>query len=209
VDDVTRWKNRFQKLIEQTWRPLLLSIDKEEVFSKSMRAFWLRFPHPYHVIRLGPKRFHTWCEKHFHGRLAKQLEEKILESSKKANEFWEMLGKGEGERDTLTFLASQNLNMISSLENQLKTVKDQISKAREDVPECDVLEEMPGVGKVVCVTLGSELMPVSRFSDTRKCGAYTGFVSRVKSYRRTGYKGITASPKSGNYRLKRDLALGR
>jgi len=206
VKEITRWKNRFLARIEPAWKPLLISIDKDEVFSQSIRAFWLRFSHPGDVIRLGPKRFHKWCEKHFHGGLSKEVEGKILVASDKANELWQALGKDEEERDSLSFCISQDLTLIDPLEKQLKLVEDRISKARKDVPECDILEEMPGVGDVVSVTLASFLMPITRFSNARKLSAYTGFVSRVKSSGKREIEGLRIT-KCGNRRLKRDLAL--
>ena len=62
------------------------------------------------------------------------------------------------------------------------------------------------MGKVIAPALASILMPVDRFANTNKCGAYTGFTSRWKGSSGREIEGLKIT-KSGNRRLKRDLAL--
>ena len=96
--------------------------------------------------------------------------------------------------------------MIEFHEQQLRDIEARIATARQDVPECDLLEQMPGVGKVVAVTLASLLLPADRFANARQCGAYTGFTGRKKGSAGRETQGLRIT-KTGNRRLKRDLAL--
>ena len=96
--------------------------------------------------------------------------------------------------------------MIAVFEKEIHETDALIRQAREDVPECDVVQSLPGVGKVVSVTVTAMLSPVTRFANTKKCGAYTGYTSRKKSSAGRDIEGLQIT-KTGNRRLKRDLAL--
>jgi hypothetical protein len=107
---------------------------------------------------------------------------------------------------TLAVLIDQDLRLIEFYEQQLRDIEVRIAEARPNVPECDLLEQMPGVGKVISVTLASLLLPADRFANARQCGAYTGFTSCKKSSAGREVEGLRIT-KTGNRRLKRDLAL--
>jgi len=206
VKDVTRWKNRLLARLELVWKPLLVSLEDEAVFTQSMRAFWKRFPHPADLIQLGSKRFSTWFESHMHGALTPQMEEILWNAGIKAECLWTLLRKGAGERETLCWMIVRDLNIISGLEKQQEAIEKEIEKARKKVPECPLVDEIPGVGPVVSVNLASVLSPASRFSNTRKCSAYTGLVCRKKSSGEKEILGLRIT-KAGNRRIKRDLVL--
>lgn len=206
VKDVTRWKNRLLARLELVWKPLLVSLEDEVVFTQSMRAFWKRFPNPADMIQLGAKRFSSWFENHMHGALAPQMKEILWNAGLKADSLWNLLRKGAGERETISWMIARDLDTIAFLEKQQETVEKKIEEAREKVPECNLVDEIPGVGPVVSVNLASVLAPVSRFSNARKCAAYTGLVCRKKSSGEREILGLRIT-KAGNRRIKRDLAL--
>lgn len=206
VKDVTRWKNRLLARLELVWKPLLVSLEDKVAFTQSMRAFWKRFPHPADLIQLGVKRFSSWYKNHMHGALAPQMQEIIWNAGLKADSLWNLLRKGAGERDTLSWMITKDLDIITCLEKQQEAIEKEIEKAREKVPECSLVDEIPGVGPVVSVNLASVLAPVSRFSNTRKCSAYTGLVCRKKSSGEKEILGLRIT-KAGNRRVKRDLIL--
>lgn len=161
------------------------------------------------MVRYGRERFTTWCRKNVHGNTDPELANTLWQGALKTAELWDELERSramEPHWETLAELLAQDLRLIDNLEKEIKRVDKRIQEARKDVPECDVMEQLPGVGKVIAVTLASILMPVDRFANTKKCGAYTGFTSRQKASSGREIEGLKIT-KSGNRRLKRDLAL--
>jgi len=161
------------------------------------------------VLRYGRERFHQWCRKAAHGNTSPGLFDVLWEGAVKAAQLWKQLessGAMSVDWETFGALLAQDLRLIENLEMEIQFVDKHIKKARQEVPECDVLEQLPGVGKVIGVTVASILMPIDRFANTKKCGAYTGFTSRQKASAGREIDGLKIT-KSGNRRLKRDLAL--
>ena len=209
VEDVTRWKNRFTAKAEVVWTGLLAQLADEQRFCALGRAFFTKFTDPRKVVRYGRERFTTWCRKNAHGNTDPELANTLWQGALKGAELWDELERSramEVDWETLAELLAQDLRLIENLEKEIKRVDKQIQEARKDVPECDVMEQLPGVGKVIAVTLASILRPVDRFANTKKCGAYTGFTSRQKASSGREIEGLKIT-KSGNRRLKRDLAL--
>jgi transposase len=126
--------------------------------------------------------------------LRHQMKETLWNAGLQAESLWNLLRKGAGERETISW-------MIAFLEKQQEAVDKKIEEAREKVPECSLVDEIPGVGPVVSVNLA-----VSRFSNARKCAAYTGLICRKKSSGEKEILGLRIT-KAGNRRIKRDLAL--
>lgn len=209
VEDLTRWKNRFTAKVEVVWTALLLQLGAQQRFCTLVRAFFTTFTDPRKVKRYGHKRFITWCRKKAHGNTEPGLAETLWQGARTAAQLWDELEGTDAMQvdwENLSELLSQDLRLIGHLEEEIARVDRQIQTARKDVPECDVLEQLPGVGKVIAVTLASILMPVDRFANTSKCGAYTGFTSRQKGSGGREIEGLRIT-KTGNRQLKRDLAL--
>ena len=209
VEDLTRWKNRFTAKVEVVWTALLAQLADEQRFCALGRAFFTTFTDPRKVMRYGRERFTTWCRKKAHGNTDPNLADTLWQGACTAAQLWDELERSAAMQvdwETLAELLAQDLRLIGNLEKEIKCVDQRIQEARKDVPECDVVQQLPGVGKVIAVTLASILMPVDRFANTNKCGAYTGFTSRQKASSGREIPGLKIT-KSGNRRLKRDLAL--
>ena len=209
VQDATRWKNRFTAKLEAVWTPLLVLLKDEQRFCALARAFFDKFTDPRKVASYGRERFAKWCTKNAHANTSPDLANTLWQGALKAAELWnELEGTGAIQVDweTLEELLAQDMRIIRQLEKEIKRVDERIKQARNDVPECDVLEQLPGVAQVIAVTLASVLMPVHRFCTTKKCGAYTGFTSRKKATGQREIDGLRIT-KTGNRWLKRDLAL--
>lgn len=209
VEDTTRWKNRLFSKLELIWNPLMSRLGAEQRYSALARKFFKRFANPSQVTRLGKERFAQWWEQNAHGGTSPKLFDTFWQGSEKSAALWEMLARINVcsiDWDCLKELVEQDLRLIANLEKETKRLDKRIEQARQQAPECDLVEQLPGVGKVVSVTLVTELLPSTRFSSAKKCGAYTGFTSRQKSSGGNEIEGLKIT-KSGNRRLKRDLAL--
>lgn len=209
VDDTSRWKNRFTSKLEVVWAAMLAELDKDQRFCSLARAFFVKFIDPRAVLRYGQRRFYTWCSKTAHGNTDPLLFDTLWHGACKAAELWNELessGAMHADWETLGELLRQDLRMIGSFEKEVKQLDQRIREARQQAPECDAVQQLPGVGDVISVTLASILMPVERFANTKKCGAFTGFTSRQKASAGRHIDGLKIT-KTGNRRLKRDLAL--
>jgi len=209
VEEATRWKNRFTCDVEHVWGQLLAGLKDAQRFCTLTRAFFTRFSDPRKVVRYGRQRFERWCAQNAHGNTDMELVETLWEGAMKAaqlvNEL-ERCGAIEFDWQSYGEKVAQDLRAISYAEGEVALLDQRIKEARKDVPECDLLEQLPGVGKVTAVTLAAIVMPVSRFANAKKCGAYTGFTSRQKSSAEREIEGLKIT-KRGNRRLKRVLAL--
>jgi transposase len=209
VEDATRWKNRLVAKLEFVWTPLLGRLKSEERFSQLLRAFFRHFTRPRDVAHLGHDRFLAWCRTHAHGNTDPDRFETLWQGALQSAQLWELLDGCQAitiDWDCLHELIVQDLRLLENLETEIATVEERIGQARADVPECNVVEQLPGVGPVVGATLASTLLPIARFASAKKCGAFTGFTSRRKSSANRDIEGLRIT-KSGNRRLKRDLAL--
>jgi len=209
VEEIIRWKNRFLAVVEPVWTGLLAVLLESQRFSEVGRAFFRRFANPCEVERYGRARFAAWYAKHAHGLTDPNLLDVLWKAAQSAAAVWRTLEQRQAlpwSPAALDLLIEQDLRLIEVYEQELRGIEARIATARQEVPECDLLEQMPGVGKVVTVTLASLLLPTDRFANTRQCGAYTGFTGRKKSSAGRDTQGLRIT-KTGNRRLKRDLAL--
>lgn len=209
VEEVTRWKERMVAKLEPVWTPLLVLLEKEQRFCQLARVFFRRFIDPRKVVRLGRETFLAWCRKNAHGNTSPQLFETFWTGAVKSAQLRDMLDDGETlplDWDTLQQLVALDLRLLATFEKEIDTLDARIKTARDDVPETDVVQQVPGFGDVLAVSVTAQLMPVARFSGTKKCSAYTGFTSRRKSSADHDIEGLKIT-KTGNRRLKRALAL--
>jgi len=209
VEDVTRWKYRLVAKLEPVWNPLLVLLENEQRFCRLARAFFKRFTDPRKVVAMGREKFLAWCRGKAHGNTAAALFDTFWKGATRAAELRDLLDEGDtAPCDWVTSreLLEQDFHLIAMFEKQIDALDARIKDARRDVPETDVAQQLPGVGPVVSVTLASILLPIERFSNAKKCGAYTGFTSRRKSSGDRQIEGLRIT-KTGNRRLKRDLAL--
>jgi transposase len=206
VKEITRWENRLLSLMESAWMPLLILFDKDSIFSDSLNALFKKFPHPLNLIGYGRSRFDLWYDKNIHQNIGSKAKENIWTGAQKSMTLWNLLGKSKEERDGFCELLSQDRRILANLKQELKRIEDEIKTAREQVPECDILQQVPGIGNVVSVTLASRMIPIDRFSSAKKNSAYTGLVGRKKASGKREIKGLRIT-KSGHPQIKRDLAL--
>ena len=209
VEDQTAWKNRLVAKLETAWGPLMCSLNKEQRFSQLACTFFKRFARPAQVVALGRERFLSWCQTHAHANTDPHTFETFWQGAVESAALWTLLDDCQAiavNWDVLHDLILQDLRLIAVFDKEIRTTEAQIRQARSDVPECDVVQQLPGVGPVVSVTLAALLSPCTRFANTKKCGAYTGFTSRKKSSAGRDIEGLKIT-KTGNRRLKRDLAL--
>jgi transposase len=209
VEEIIRWKNRFVAAVEPVWAGLLAALLESQRFSEVGRAFFRRFGNPCEAVRYGRTRFDAWYARHAHGLTEPELAEVFWKAAESASALWRTLERRQAlpwSPDALQLLIEQDLRLIEFYEQELGAIEARIATVRQEVPECDLLEQMPGVGKVVSVTLASLLLPADRFANTRQCGAYTGFTGRKNSSAGRETEGLRIT-KTGNRRLKRDLAL--
>jgi len=209
VEEIVRWKNRFLAVVEPVWGGLLGALTESQRFSEVLRAFFRRFVNPCDALRYGRARFDAWYVKQAHGLTEAGLDEVLWKAAESAAALWRLFEAHHAlpwSPDALPFLIEQDLRLIEVYEQELAGIEARIATVRQAVPECDLLEQMPGVGKVVSVTLAGLLLPADRFANARQCGAYTGFVSRTKGSAGRETEGLRIT-KTGNRRLKRDLAL--
>jgi len=209
VEDQTAWKNRLVAKLETAWGPLMCSLNKEQRFSQLACAFFKRFARPAKVVACGRERFLAWCKTQAHAHTDPDTFETFWQGAVESAALWSLLDDCKAiavNWDVLHDLILQDLRLIDVFDKEIRTTEAQIRQARSDVPECDVVQQLPGVGPVVSVTLTAVLSPTTRFANTKKCGAYTGFTSRKKSSAGRDIEGLKIT-KTGNRRLKRDLAL--
>jgi len=210
VEETTRWKHRFAAKLDFVWSGLLANLNKGHRFCGLARAFFLKFTDPRAALRYGRRNFYKWCANNTHSTTDPQLFDTLWEGAAKAAQLWDELEAANIIKDldweALGELLEQDMRMIEHIEQEIKLLDQRIEEARKDVPECDVVQQLPGVGESISVTLTSILMPVDRFANTKKCGAFTGFTSRQKASAERQIDGLKIT-KTGNRRLKRDLAL--
>ena len=209
VEDQTAWKNRLVAKLETAWGPLMCSLNKEQRFSQLACAFFNRFARPAQVVALGRERFLAWCKTQAHAHTHPDTFETFWQGAVESAALWTLLDEHKAiavNWDVLHELVRQDLRMIAVFDKEIQKADAHIRQARKSVFECNVVQQLPGVGKVVSVTLAATLLPVTRFANTKKCGAYTGFTSRKKSSAGHEIEGLKIT-KTGNRRLKRDLAL--
>jgi len=209
VEDQTAWKNRLVAKLDVTWAPLMRALDKEQRFSQLACAFFKRFDRPAKVVAWGRERFLTWCKAQAHAHTHPDTFETFWQGAVESAALWTLLDDCRAiavDWDSHHEQVRQDLRLIEVFEKEIRTTEAQIRQTRHDVPECDVVQQLPGVGPVVSVTLTALLSPTTRFANTKKCGAYTGFTSRKKSSAGRDIEGLKIT-KTGNRRLKRDLAL--
>jgi len=209
VDNTSQWKNRLTSKLEVVWATMLAKLDKDQRFCGLARAFFVKFVDPRSVTRYGRQRFYTWCGKTAHGNTDPQLFDTLWHGACKVAALWKELessGAMHVDWETLGEMIKQDLRMIESFEKEINLLDQRIREARRQTPECDVVQQLPGFGNVVSVTVASTLMPVERFGNSKKCGAFTGYTSRQKASAGRQIDGLKIT-KTGNCRLKRDLAL--
>ena len=84
---------------------------------------------------------------------------------------------------TQTFIARQRLDQISALERQLADTTRLIDEAVAVDPwllqRAQLLESIPGVGRLVAVTILVETGELTRFANSNQLGAYAGLTPRV------------------------------
>ena len=208
AEEVTRTQERLVAKLEPIWSPLLARIDKSQRLCQLGRAFFKRFADPRKAVAMGHKKFLQWCQRHAHGATKPQLFERFwagaVASAQLRDEVDDTLPI---DWETHSFLVAIDLDVLSMIEKKIDKLDERIKTARKDVPETDVVQQVPGFGPILAPTVTAQLMPIARFPSAKKCSAYTGFTSRRKSTADRDIEGLQIT-KTGNRRLKRALALG-
>lgn len=135
----------------------------------------------------------------------------ILAKQNRQAPYQDILGKKSKE-----WLASQSFpypyqDEINSLLVLSQTLKEQIEKVTKEVEEKAILDEnakllltVPGIGKILALTLSCEIGDVNRFKSDRSLAAYAGVVPSVHSSGDKTHLGPTGN--SGNPHIRWALA---
>jgi transposase len=209
VETLTAEKLRLLARLEPVWRELIKGLSREQRFSLVIRKFFAKFSDPRKVIKYGEARFREWFIKNFHGNTSIKLFAKIWLCSERASELFDLFEQNKALNmnwEIFQFSIDHHFRVIGNLEKELKIIDKKIKEARKNIPECDLLQEIPGVGDVVSVTLAAVLMPTKRFSSIEKFSGYTGLIPRIKGSGNHEICGLNIT-KAGNRNLKRDLVL--
>jgi len=109
-----------------------------------------------------------------------------------ATQKW-LLGQEAKFSTTQQFIARQRLDQIISLERQLADTTRWIDEAVAADPwllqRVQWLETIPGVGRVVAVTILVETADLTRFANSNQLGAYAGLTPRVQQSAGTVHHG--------------------
>lgn len=209
AEEIARWKNRLLAKLGVVWQPLLAMLDDEQRLGKLTRAFFKKFADPRQVVKYGVRRLETWFGKNAHGNTSRKLLETLWDGAGKTARLWDELQRTGAiiiNWETNHQLLRQDLRLIETFEKEQKALDRQIKQARAKVPECDIIQQLPGVGDVIAPSLVSILSPVTRFANCKKVSSYTGYTSRPKASGDHQVQGLKIT-KTGNRRLKRNLAL--
>ena len=91
------------------------------------------------------------------------------------------------------FITRQRLDQIIALERQLADTERLINAAVDADPDLrhrvGLLESIPGIGRVVAITLLVETGDLTRFDNTNQLGAYAGLTPRVRQSADTVHHG--------------------
>ncbi len=91
------------------------------------------------------------------------------------------------------FIARQRLDQITALERQLADTERAIHDALAADPwlarRVELLESIPGIGRIVAVTIVVETGDLTRFTHPDQLGAYAGLVPRVRQSAQTVHHG--------------------
>ena len=89
-----------------------------------------------------------------------------------------------GSQDNL-FMAKQNLDMIRFLSEKIKILENHVLDKAELKPEFEKLLTVPGIGKILGLTIMYETGDISRFA---KAGNFTSYCRCVKAEASSNYK---------------------
>jgi transposase len=91
------------------------------------------------------------------------------------------------------FIARQRLDQIIALERQLTDTERLIAAAVDADPglghRVSLLESIPGIGRLVAITIVVETGDLTRFANTNQLGAYAGLTPRVRQSADTVHHG--------------------
>jgi len=149
VEDQTAWKNRLGAKLEIVWAPLMRSLNQDQRFSDLAHAFFKHFARPAQVVARGRESFLAWCKKYAHGNTSSATFEPFWQGAVQSAQLWELLDKDQAiavDWDVLHDLVRQDLRLIETLEKEIQKTDARIDEARREVPECDVVQTLPGVG---------------------------------------------------------------
>jgi len=87
--------------------------------------------------------------------------------------------------DSNVFMARQNLDMIRFISEKIKIIEKRVLSTAELKPEFERLLSMPGIGKILGLTIMYETGDISRFP---KAGDYTSYCRCVKAHAKSNKK---------------------
>jgi transposase len=96
------------------------------------------------------------------------------------------------------------LTISSTLEEQIEIFSSQVTAQAKKDPKACLLESIPGIGKILALTLSTEIGDIHRFPNGRALASYAGVVPSVKSSGDKTYYGGTS--KHGNPYIRWALA---
>jgi transposase len=92
------------------------------------------------------------------------------------------------------------LRLLDSVESQIGECDEALEKMLERSVERDILDTLPGVGKVLSAVLSLEIGKVERFPNGEELASYAGVVKAARES--AGHKGVERCPRDCNVYLK-------
>jgi len=119
----------------------------------------------------------------FENLVARQLGEKI--SSNQVQKLWPKEVEGLFEDERLVLMGQTNIEMIRFLTKHIRQIEAAVLREAKLKPEYEKLLTVPGIGKILALTIMLETGDINRF---RKVGNYSSYCRCVKSSRKTNDK---------------------
>jgi len=94
------------------------------------------------------------------------------------------------ELDTIDRLGmNQHLGTIEHLDRMVGAIEEEIFVYEKAFPEARLLQTMPGVGRIVAITVMAGIVDINRFPDEKKLAGYAGLTPSVHQSGNTDYHG--------------------
>lgn len=194
VKDMSRSKNRVHRIMDILF-PEFFSMFRDNKFTATSVALLKRCPTPKKVLRVGTAEITGVVRKASRGKLGHGFAFKLHRLAMKS------FGIPEGTEGYELELEKE-LEKIGLYERQVEEMEIHIRKfAGKDV---ELLETIPGFGRIVAACLKAELGNASRFPSKKHLSSYAGFNPSVNQSGEFRGK-ITPISKEGNSNIRRLL----
>ena len=80
-----------------------------------------------------------------------------------------------------TQILNDNLDLIEEFSRKIKEAEKRIAEVFKEDEICRLLQTIPGIGKILSVTIRYEINNIERFINSKKLGSYSGLVPSTYS----------------------------